>query len=212
LIKHYETIIWDWNGTLLDDVGLAISVMNRMLEQHGYPQIDRHQYTNIFDFPVRGYYQRAGFDLGEHDFESLSTTFCDAFEVDLHKASLFRDTRATVTGLSGFRQFVLSNTEHDALIRMLGICELNNAFEGIYGLQHNQATGKLNIGHRLLSLNNIDPQQVLLVGDTTHDAEVAKALGANCLLVSTGHNSRTRLEATGYEVVDSLRQVSQFLS
>jgi phosphoglycolate phosphatase-like HAD superfamily hydrolase len=45
---------------------------------------------------------------------------------------------------------------------------------------------------------------VLLVGDTAHDAEVARELGVDVVLVAGGHQSRKRLEATGELVVDGI--------
>lgn len=59
-----ELILWDWNGTLLDDVQLCVDALNRLLARYGYPQrYDRDQYRAIFGFPVQEYYARAGFDF-----------------------------------------------------------------------------------------------------------------------------------------------------
>ena len=56
-----ELILWDWNGTLLDDVELCVDALNRLLQSYGYPQrYDRNQYRAIFGFPIEEYYIRAG--------------------------------------------------------------------------------------------------------------------------------------------------------
>ncbi len=207
----YETIIWDWNGTLLDDVELAIQVMNQMLQQANYPTIGLETYRTIFDFPVRIYYERAGFDLAQHNFEQLADRFCREFENGLDAASLFAEATSTIAGLGELNHFVLSNTEHSALQRMLTRFELNQAFTAIQGMSHNTATGKVGIGKTLIATHNLNPATTLLVGDTTHDAEVAQALNTRCLLIATGHHSQKRLQATGAPVVNSLAAARQFI-
>ena len=52
-----------------------------------------------------------------------------------------------------------------------------------------------------------NPAEVVMIGDTVHDFEVAQAMGTDCILISNGHNSRERLEKTGVLVLDSLEEV-----
>ena len=55
-----ELILWDWNGTLLDDVDLCVDALNRLLAGFGYPQrYDHERYRAIFGFPIEEYYVRA---------------------------------------------------------------------------------------------------------------------------------------------------------
>ena len=63
LQHHYRTIIWDWNGTLLDDVDISIAATNMLLEERGLPLLDKKRYQEVFDFPVKDYYARIGFGL-----------------------------------------------------------------------------------------------------------------------------------------------------
>ena len=72
---RYETILWAWNGTLLDDVELALSVANNILTDHGVEPLMREHYTQIFDFPVQRYYERAGLDFSTLSFEAVSEIF-----------------------------------------------------------------------------------------------------------------------------------------
>jgi phosphoglycolate phosphatase len=53
---RYQNIIWDWNGTLLDDVMLAINVVNEILRDHDKQALTHERYLEIFDFPVKHYY------------------------------------------------------------------------------------------------------------------------------------------------------------
>ena len=208
---RYATIVWDWNGTLLDDVSLAISVINKMLSEHGLAKINNAVYTELFEFPVQKYYENLGFDLTTGNFSELSDRFCGDFEDGLGEAILFPRTKETLAELADLRHFVLSNTEQTALDRMLQAFDIGPCFEAARGLSNNHAAGKVGIGNDLLNEHQIDRSSAVLIGDTIHDAEVADALGIDCLLVATGHNSRARLEALGVPVIDSLQDIHRFI-
>ena len=59
----YKHIMWDWNGTLLNDSHMAVMVINQTLAKRDMPTIDHERYQQIFGFPVIDYYRRLGFDL-----------------------------------------------------------------------------------------------------------------------------------------------------
>ena len=77
---RYRHIIWDWNGTLLDDLDLCVDVMNGLLDRRSLPLLDRARYHRLFDFPVRAYYERLGFDFARDSFEELSVEFISAYD------------------------------------------------------------------------------------------------------------------------------------
>lgn len=62
-MQGINTIIWDWNGTLFNDIDICIESINLLLFERGIDQIDKKRYLEVFDFPVRDYYERIGFDL-----------------------------------------------------------------------------------------------------------------------------------------------------
>jgi phosphoglycolate phosphatase len=210
-MKKYDTVIWDWNGTLLDDVTLSLSIVNELLSEHNIPKLTRERYREIFDFPVRLYYERAGLDLTRINFETISGEFCARFEARLQQAPLFPAVNRTLEAVdqSGARQFLLSSTEHRALNRMVSSFGLDGRFEAAKGLADGLAKGKLNAGLELLDQYQIKPQSAVLIGDTLHDAEVADALGVDCLLISSGHHSHERLSKLNHPVFSSLEMLFQ---
>ena len=210
-MTQYQHIIWDWNGTLLDDVELAINVMNRLLNDNNLQPLGLKRYREIFDFPVQLYYESAGFDLAQVDFPSLSDQFCAEFEAGLTNCELFVDTQKVLTALADKNHFVLSNTQQDALLRMLAQFDIKQQFAGIYGLQDNMARGKVTVGQQLIKDNNLDPTRAVMIGDTTHDADVAQQLGCDCILVNQGHNSQSRLLATNKKVIGDLDELLYML-
>jgi len=78
-IKTYKHIIWDWNGTLLDDVQIVIDAMNTLLKRRNLPLLDANKYKNIFTFPVKDYYAKLGFDFSLEPFEKLTTEYISEF-------------------------------------------------------------------------------------------------------------------------------------
>jgi phosphoglycolate phosphatase len=159
---------------------------------------------------VRHYYERAGLDLTRHDFREISEKFCSRFEDRLHLTRMFPLAPSLLQQIREVhvRQFLLSGTEQQALGRMTrhyGIAEL---FEAAHGLQDNLAEGKAEAGRALLQQCKIPPERAVIIGDTTHDADVARQLGTECLLLSSGHHSLERLSTVGFPVFDSLETLS----
>lgn len=208
-MKTYDRVIWDWNGTLLDDVHLAVTTVNELLCEHALPPLSEDRYREIFDFPVRDYYERAGFDLGRYDFNDLSRRFCARFEERLEVASIFAAATRALERLrgAGTRQYLLSNTEHESLRRMLNRYDLGGAFDDVQGMGDTLAAGKTSGGRELLRRCALETGRTVLIGDTAHDAEVAEALGIDCILVASGHHSRPRLLALGHPVLASLDEL-----
>jgi len=192
---RYRHIIWDWNGTLLDDLDYTITVMNGLLRPRGLPLLDRARCQAVFDFPVQRYYERLGLDPDRHPFEQVSAEFIAGYEARrlecrLHPAvpRLLAATQA-----AGIAQSILSAYPHRTLVEIVAHFGLTDRFAHISGLGDIHARSKIELGRALLARLPVSPAEILVVGDTVHDHEVAVALGADSALVATGHHSAERL-------------------
>jgi phosphoglycolate phosphatase len=194
-IKGRRHIIWDWNGTLLDDVGHAVSVMNTLLEEHELPRLDRDRYRKIFDFPVLHYYQALGFNFENESFENLCHKFVDRFMAGFRDLPLIPEMKSVLMKLhqEGLYQSVLSATDQPNLNSMVAHFELNNVFRLVFGIDNKFASSKIDRGHELIQLSEIPKGETVIIGDTLHDLEVAKALGIDAVLIAHGHQCATRL-------------------
>ncbi len=90
-LSNIKTIIWDFNGTLLDDVDICVQCMNVLLAERGLQKLDFQRYREIFTFPVRDYYREAGFDFSEEEFEIPAHQFIELYRDEIRKARLFDD-------------------------------------------------------------------------------------------------------------------------
>lgn len=207
--KH---IFWDWNGTLLDDVWLCHAVCNAMLERRGLTPMSLDHYRSTFDFPVIDYYRRVGFDLERESFDALSVEFITAYEAQRHECALHAETVRVLEQLRVTQTLsILSAYKQDTLEAVIAEHNLKPFFKRIQGHTDIYAAGKEAGAKSLVAALGVDSAEVLMVGDTVHDAHIARVLGASCVLVAHGHQNRERLLATGYPVIDSLPELLRWV-
>lgn len=202
-------IIWDWNGTLFDDVGLSVENMNWLLRKYHLPEITLEKYREIFCFPVNEYYKRAGFDLDKLDFKKIGKEWMDRYEQKKFTAKLSDGAEDIVKTLysKGFEQSILSAYSQHTLIELVEKMGLKKFFKQIVGLDNIYAESKMSLGKKLIDSLNIDSNSVLLIGDTVHDYEVSVELGCQCILISSGHQSKKELERCGVVIIENLNDL-----
>lgn len=205
-IRH---VIWDFNGTLLDDVDHCVETLNSVLEDHAIAPVSRGAYRERFRFPVQAFYTDLGLALDEEDFEALSITYIERYERGVGKLAPPRDAIEVMMAVArrGIGQSVLSAMEQALLDRMLRALGLRDYLQAVRGLDHFRATSKVELGAALVAELGVPAGEMLLVGDTLHDHETARAIGCRCILYAHGHQTPERLRATGAEVVESLSEV-----
>lgn len=211
MLKKIKHIIWDWNGTLFDDVDLCVENINWLLKKYNYEPITKERYKEIFTFPVIEYYRRAGFDLEKLDFTRIGKEWMDRYEQKKYQAKLADGALEIVKNFLNkeIKQSILSAYSENTLIEIVERFGLKSYFTYIVGLDNIYAESKINLGKRLLQIINSNNDEILLIGDTVHDFEVAQELGCKCILLSSGHQSRKELEKCGVEVFDELRDLKK---
>jgi len=206
-------IIWDWNGTLLNDVAISVKAMNRMLYARQLPALSRDSYREVFRFPVRDYYQDIGFDFEQEAFEVPALEFMQHYQDLLHEATLFEGVRDTLEQLkaAGYKQFMLSAMEQQLLNQLLEQHKINSFFDHIQGIEDHFANGKIMAAHKLITVIGNSNPKPLLIGDTLHDAEVGTECGFETVLFSGGHFSAERLKHTGLSLFENHKDLQEFL-
>ena len=203
MIDGIRHIVWDWNGTLLDDTPACVQSLNRVLDRRGLPPVTCEQYRDIFGFPVQDYYRKLGMTFTPAEWDELTREFHDYYADYSRDTPLREGIAETLAALRGrgMPMSVLSASEIGILERMLGVRGIRGFFEHVCGLSNLDAHSKLDVGRELTARLALPPEQVLLVGDTTHDYEVARDLKWPCVLLTGGHQSEPRLRQCGCDVV-----------
>ena len=209
-----KTIIWDWNGTLLDDLDLSLHAVNVLLEERNLPKLTTERYKDIFGFPVVNYYVKAGFDFEKEPFEIPAKQYVKLYAAGASELKLFPDVINTLNFFKekNYRQIVLSAMKDDNLKLMINDRKISHFFDGIFGIKDNYAREKVTLGKQVVEDLGLNPSECLMIGDTLHDAEVAEQCGFNCILFSGGHVSKQRLETKNRKIVDSLSELKEINS
>ena len=213
--KLYSHIIWDWNGTLFNDVELCATVMNLLLTQELLPNISIKKYKEIFTFPVIEYYKIAGHTFERNSFEVLGKQFMDEYETRKYTCDLFIGAREILNELlsRNIIQHLLSAYEQNSLNNILKHFAIDNYFTNVVGLDNIYAGGKAHLAKNLaLKIrSNGAAGNILLVGDTIHDYEVAKEINSDCILLSHGHQDEERLLKFGIPVAKDFEHLHNLL-
>lgn len=210
---RYRHVIWDWNGTLLDDVDLCIELMNGLLKPRGLATLDRARHHETFGFPVRDYYRRLGFDEGRDPFERLGAEFISGYDQRRWECRLYQGAETLLAAIvaAGMTQSILSAYRQETLREIVQHFGLDRYFVRLTGLDNIYAHSKTELGRAWVQELGLPKESVVLVGDTLHDWDVAQALGVACILVDCGHHSPAQLRTRGSHVVSDLAGVAAAL-
>lgn len=212
-MAHITHVIFDWNGTLLDDVHVCLFAANTMMRRRQLAPLTLDGYRAVFGFPVQDTYRKLGFDLERESWDALSDEFHTLYQQGAGEARLRSGAKDYVQELAkqGIGRSVLSASGQTLLRSMMTTMGILDCFDSVYGLPDMHARSKSGVGQDLMREQKLDPARVLLVGDTLHDDEVARELGCRCVLISQGHQAVERLTASGAPVVHRLDDISPFI-
>ncbi len=190
-----KNVIWDWNGTLINDVDYVVDVINPLLERHGLQKQTADSYKKIFGFPVKDYYIKMGFDLEKNCFNKMSEDFHESYYSNFFSCDLYDTSKNALAEFQkqNKRQSILSASDQQALFQVVDHYNIRNYFEHVFGIENKLAASKLNRGLELMYHSGYYGADTLLIGDTDHDLEVGHKMGVEVVLLSHGHQSRERL-------------------
>ena len=184
-----KLIIWDWNGTLLNDVETCVEAMNVMLHKRNMNPLNRETYKKIFTFPVQDYCKNLGFDFEKESFENLSVEYIDLYKKLAEEAPLQLGVIEALEyfQIQAYRQIILSASEQESLEYQVKERRIEHHFESILGLNNIYAKSKFENAKNYIKNSSTKFKQLILIGDTYHDYEVAQEIEAFCILVENGH-------------------------
>ena len=205
-------ILWDWNGTLLDDTEAALATLNEMITVRGGQPIGMEFYRDHFAFPVRHFYDKIGIVAhNEDEWNGIAHEYHEVYGRQPKKLNPLAVTALEMAKEAGCRQSIVSALRQDLLEADMARNGVTKYFERICGSDNLDGASKLERARVLLrTLSETVPSDThfVLIGDALHDKEVADALGIDCILCAQGSHAAWRLRAvapTGDTLVDALK-------
>ena len=210
-LNSIRTIIWDWNGTLLDDTDLVAKSTSHVLQKLEVDAVSTEDFRENFIQPISLFYQNIGLELSKDQFIETAVWFHDYYHENflLSPPTLHIDS---VSSLEFFKnrncnQYILSAHPEGLLNELVKAKNISEYFKDIRGREDNLGLSKEHVGFDIIKTHNIHSDQCLLIGDTLHDKEVADALGCQCVIIPKGFQVRNRFYGRDVELFDSLSSV-----
>ncbi len=206
-----KTIIWDYNGTIIDDVELCLNVEKFMLKERGmFSEYTLEDYRELFCFPVIDYYRKLGYTFENESYEQISVEFNRLYDMAFHECRLVEGALDKIreSCAKGYRNVIISACKHDTLALQTEKLGIASYFDEIMGIENNLAGSKIEMAKQWMEASDTEPSECRFIGDSVHDMETALAMGVkDYLLVACGHQSYRRLKEAAGHVVHTMAEV-----
>ncbi len=202
-----QHVIWDWNGTLLDDLAIVIESLNMGIGKLGLGPIDEDEYRNHFTRPVRAFYDslfgRPVFDM---EWQLLNKTFHDEYFLRVSSAELAVDAIEALTRVDdlSWTQSLLSMTTHHELVEVVRSRGVLHRFTLLDGLREETGGHKARHLKEHITWLGMSPENAVVIGDTPDDAVAARHVGAGVILYDGGTHHLPTLEGMAVPVAHTL--------
>ena len=206
-----DYMIWDWNGTLFDDLDVCLYCINRLLYNHGYkPLYTYDEYKNVFCFPIKKYYENAGFDFSKTPYETLADEYMRMYLPLADNCRLNGDALYVIDELEkrGVKQVILTASKRENLMRQIEHFGIADKFFMLLATDNHYCHSKLQLAESFIQ-NAKDARSIYFIGDSLHDAEVAKAMNAKIFLHTCGHQALT--PSNEYVLLNSIKDVLEYI-
>ena len=202
-------VVWDWNGTLFDDVEAVVDATSEIFAPYGLGPFGVEDFRAFYTRPIWVAYERLlGRALEDGEWERLDEAWHDSYHRLMARCGLATDARPTIDLLTaaGHTQSLLSMWQHELLIPAVERLGLAAAFQYVEGLRlpHQAGGHKAGMLIRHLAELGIDAADVIVIGDSADDALAAQQAGSRAVLYAGGATARAALDQLGVPVVTRL--------
>jgi phosphoglycolate phosphatase-like HAD superfamily hydrolase len=205
--KH---IVWDWNGTLLDDSTATYRAACEVFAAYRLPAVSLAAYRAAYTRPIQTFYARLfGREISPVEFAGMDDEFHAAYARAMAEVTLTEGARDALRDWreGGGSQSLLSMFRHAELMELVRRFDVELEFTRIDGLVGPGGGRKAAHLTAHLAAQGLDPGDVLLVGDSLDDAAAATEVGAHCVLFNGGYHARPALSEAGVPIADTMPEV-----
>ncbi|MBQ2714748.1 MAG: HAD family hydrolase [Clostridia bacterium] len=209
----FDAVIFDWNGTVIDDVDGCYQILCEILARYGVKPVTYDEYREAFGFPIIEYYKKVGFVFENYTFEEVASHFVPMYDKTYPKCKLYDGIVDLIKRLKrdGVKVYLLSATQDGSLKEQTEYFKLDGLFDVIIGTDNFHGKSKMEEGRYLSRVEKLESKNVLLVGDTEYDYQVAQEIGVDCALLDYGHKPRKTLSLYTKNVFSSVKELEDFI-
>ena len=213
---RFKNVLWDWNGTIINDTQLCLDIVNTTLQNHTGRILGIKEYKDVFGLPISEYYLKIGVDFNKESYADLTKSFITQYESRVQELSIHEGVRDIFELFqhNGIKQHILTAAHVDVVHPKLKHFEISGYFDQIVGLDNHAAVSKVEQGIELMTKMNFNRETTVLLGDTDHDYDVAQAMGIHSIMVANGHQSKERLfghAKKAVAVINNIKEINPFI-
>jgi len=194
-VSRYDLIIFDWDGTLMDSTRLIARSLQEACRDCGVAVPTEREALFVIGLNLHDTFNLVAPDLDEAGRKLLSERYRHHFLVNEERIPLYEGVPAMLADLHGRgrRLAVATGKARRGLERALDLSGLRSWFEATRCADEGFAKPHPGMLLRLLEMTGVDPARAVMVGDTTHDLELAANAGVDAVAVSYGAHDEALL-------------------
>ena len=207
----YKHVIWDWNGTLLDDVALGHRMLNYLQGIKGIAPSSFEDYRAMFTFPITDFYKKAGLYENMESFQKLADIYIKEYERQVGDCFLQKDAEKVLDKLdkNGITSSILTASLESMAYSQIKHYGIEKYFIAVTGKDDYYASGKCELVMAHLSKIRYSPEEIVFVGDTLHDADIAQEIECDCIIVENGHQDVEKIDRRDINTAKDLWEVCE---
>ena len=211
----YDLIVFDWDGTLMDSTAVIAASLQAACRDIGIPEPTREEALFVIGLNLADTLRRVAPGLDPERERALGERYRHHFLTREHEMPLYDGAREMVTGLhaSGRRLAVATGKARRGLDRVLDLTGLRPYFAATRCADEGFAKPHPGMLLMLLEVTGVEPRRALMVGDTTHDLELAANAGVDAIAVSYGaHTHQLLATRPALARCDSVEELHRWLA
>lgn len=211
-MKKYTTIIWDFNGTLVDDVYAALGAVNDMLLRRNQPVITLDDYSKNVDIPIWKFYENVFIPNSITPEEAISE-FDSGYEKYIKPYPVMEYAVEILEYFNSLSktQLIVSASHIDKVTARLKELDLYEYFTDVLAMNDYNCGNKTFLAQQYIRDNKISSDEVVVIGDCIADWQMSKELHCDCILNTKGHQVRRELSITDAVIIDSLDEIKNLI-
>jgi phosphoglycolate phosphatase len=212
--KRFDLVVFDWDGTLLDSAGAIAACIQCAARDLGLPVPDETRARHVIGLGLQDALAHAVPELHPRDYGRLVDRYKHHFLLRDADLLLFDGVRQTLADLHGRGHLLAVATGKSAagLRRALVTAQLEALFADTRCADQTAPKPDPAMLHELMEALDVPPERTLMIGDTTHDLQMAAAAGVQAIGVTYGAHPRHALEsAPRLALVHSTTELHEWL-